>query len=366
MSMFDDFFELTSLTIGFCQGSFLLHGTAGGSTAADLDVPDTPVGTSAKAAPSDKTPAKPKVVARRLAAVGQRVGGIAKARGSFRAGSHTEAGRTLGYKLYVPPSARGRHTGLVVMLHGCSQDPDDFARGTRMNTLARALGLCVLYPAQSAEGHRSRCWNWFKHNHQRRGSGEPAVIAGMTQAVLRTHRIDPARVYIAGMSAGGAMAATVAAEYPDLFAAAAVHSGLPHGAAHDAGGALSAMFTGRGESLADAAARPAVPTIVFHGDHDQTVHPRNGARVIEAAVVCGCGHEGGHLPRVLAGVAPGGRHYTRSVYADCGGAVRGEHWLVHGAGHAWSGGQADGSYTDATGPDASAEVLRFFMDHPRA
>ena len=345
-SMFHDLFQLTSLTIGLCQGSLFLQGSPAGNE---------------PAAPAVRAPDR-----RRLARSGRSLAPAAFANGSFTEGSHTAAGRTLAYKLYVPPRVGKRYAGLVVMLHGCSQDPDDFARGTGMNALARQHGFCVLYPAQSSDGHVSRCWSWFKHNHQRRGSGEPAVIAGMTEAILLQHRIDRRNVFIAGMSAGGAMAATVAAEYPDVFAAAAVHSGLPHGAARDAGAALSAMFSGRCEPLPGDGLTAAVPTIVFHGDQDQTVHPSNGERVIAAALACHCGVCAERSPQVQAGTAgANGRRYTRFIYTGCNGAVRGEHWLVHGAGHAWSGGRADGSYTDADGPDATAEMLRFFMAHPR-
>ena len=283
----------------------------------------------------------------------------------FRSGSHTQAGLTRSYKLYVPPGHQGRPLALVVMLHGCTQDPDDFAAGTHMNERAREQGFFVLYPAQARDANPSRCWNWFKHNHQQRGSGEPALIAGMTQAVIKAHAIDPERVYIAGLSAGGAMAAIVAEAYPDVFSAVGVHSGLPRGAASDVGGALSVMKSGvagpgRGSSKAAEPVRRHVPTIVFHGDQDQTVHPRNGESVISAAVA---GADAGAPPmRVEQGVSPQGRRYTRSVHHGDEGKVLAEHWLVHGAGHAWSGGHGKGSYTDAKGPDATGEMLRFFFE----
>ena len=151
--------------------------------------------------------------------------------GTFTSGSHTHATLTRRYKLYVPTQSTGQPQPLVVMLHGCTQNPDDFAVGTGMNERAREQGFCVLYPEQSQDANPQRCWNWFKHNHQRRGSGEPALIASMTQAIMKEHNIDPRRVFIAGLSAGGAMAAIVADAYPDIFAAVGVHSGLPNGAA---------------------------------------------------------------------------------------------------------------------------------------
>ena len=281
--------------------------------------------------------------------------------GRFTAGNHTHAALTRGYKLYAPPGHEGRSLALVVMLHGCTQDPDDFAAGTGMNERAREQGFFVLYPAQSQEANPSRCWNWFKHNHQQRGRGEPALIASLTQAVMRQHGIDARRVYIAGLSAGGAMAAIVAEAYPELFAAVGVHSGLARGAASSLPEALAAMRNGAGAST-----RGTVPTIVFHGGEDRTVHPRNGEQLI-AAVLCGDSPAEMAPPRgpvVREGVSAQGRRYTHSVHHGEQGEALAEHWLVHGAGHAWSGGRAEGSYTDVRGPDASQQMLRFFFDHP--
>ena len=200
--------------------------------------------------------------------------------GEFTSGSHTQASLTRRFKLYAPPGHAGRALPLVVMLHGCTQDPDDFAAGTGMNELAREQGFFVLYPAQSQDANASRCWNWFQHNHQQRGSGEPALLASLTQAVMAQHGIDARRVYIAGLSAGGAMAAIVAAAYPDTFAAVGVHSGLPRGAAGNIIEALAAMKSGgagldlyaKAGRIGNALGPPQilVPTIVFHGDQDQT------------------------------------------------------------------------------------------------
>ena len=281
----------------------------------------------------------------------------ASGRGDFRSGTHSQAGLTRAYKLYAPPGAAGRALPLVVMLHGCTQSPDDFAAGTAMNQHAREQGFFVLYPAQSQDANPSRCWNWFKHNHQRRGSGEPAVLAGMTVAVMQQHGIDARRVFVAGLSAGGAMAAIVAATYPELFAAVGVHSGLASGAAGNLSEALAAM---QGGGRDPAGPPTAVPTIVFHGDQDRTVHPRNGERVIAAVRASGAAGA-----RVEQGTCGQGRRYTRSADAPASGSAAAEHWLVHGAGHAWSGGQAAGTYTDSKGPDASREMLRFFFAHPK-
>jgi poly(hydroxyalkanoate) depolymerase family esterase len=277
--------------------------------------------------------------------------------GSFISGSYSEAGMAREYKLFIPPHADAAPLPLVVMLHGCTQTPDDFAAGTGMNELALAQGFYVLYPAQSKQANPQACWNWFKHTHQQRGRGEPALLAGMTRKVMAQHAIDSRRVYVAGLSAGGAMAAILASAYPDLYAAVGVHSGLAAGAAGDLPSALSAM---KGGAAGSAVTVHGVPTIVFHGDADATVHPANGEHVVKASAPADCAVE---IQRVPQGQS---RASTRRIYSDArNGTVVAEHWLVHGTAHAWSGGRSHGSYTDSRGPDASAEMLRFFLEHPR-
>lgn len=276
------------------------------------------------------------------------------------------------YKLYQPAGRTGEALPLVVMLHGCTQNPDDFAAGTGMNALADELGFVVLYPAQSQAANPQGCWNWFEHAHQKRGGGEPAALAALTLSVMQAHGIDARRVYVAGLSAGGAMADIVANAYPDIFAAAGVHSGLPCGAAGSVAEAFAVMSGGSPDSSPltgvtkkrRGAAQPAlraVPTIVFHGDRDHTVHPRNGEQVIAAALGRVTGQPEKRRTQTQQGVSEKGRRYTRIVHDDHDGAALAEHWVVHGAGHAWSGGQAAGSYTDAGGPDATREMLRFFL-----
>lgn len=277
--------------------------------------------------------------------------------GTFSAGTHSHASLTRHYKLFVPTGPEARPRALVVMLHGCTQDPDDFATGTGMNDLALEQGFCVLYPAQAQDANPSRCWNWFKHNHQGRERGEAAVIASMTQAAMRAQDIDPGRVFIAGLSAGGAMAALVAAAYPEVFAAVGIHSGLAPGAASTLPEGLSAMRSG-GRAPTDLP----VPAIVFHGDQDSTVHARNGEQAVAAVLASSLCAEGssGRRPVVEQGQSAQGSRYTRAIHRLPSGRVVAEHWVVHGAGHAWSGGRAAGSYTDPRGPDASREMLRFF------
>ena len=281
----------------------------------------------------------------------------ASASEGFIAGSlGTESMGRGDYKLYIPPGAGARPLPLVLMLHGCTQNPDDFAAGTAMNALACAHGFYVLYPAQSAKANPQRCWNWFKHNHQARGHGEPALLVGITQEVMRTHLIDSERVYVAGLSAGGAMAAILGDTYPEIFAAVGVHSGLAAGIAIDLSSAFSAM---KGVALPAKSSASGVATIVFHGDADSTVHPSNAARIIAA-----CIGTSAHV-QIKQIDANANRTATRSEYRDADGVVQAELWLIHGASHAWSGGSALGTYTDARGPDASVEMLRFFMQHPR-
>jgi len=273
----------------------------------------------------------------------------------FVAGSFRHASGQRDYKLYIPPNAEGRPLPLVVMLHGCTQDADDFAAGTAMNDAARAQGFYVLYPIQSHQANPQKCWSWFKHNHQQPGRGEPAILAGMTREIISTQAIDPRRVYVAGLSAGGAMAAILAGAYPELYAAAGVHSGLAPGAASDLPSALSAM-KGGGAGPTREQAGSGVPTIVFHGDCDATVHPNNARAVVAASAGTGASVE------TLAVPGTGNRrHSTRHLYRNPAGDVVAEYWDVQGAGHAWAGGSSRGTYTDRSGPDASAEMLRFFL-----
>jgi poly(hydroxyalkanoate) depolymerase family esterase len=260
------------------------------------------------------------------------------------------------YKTCVPASCRGRAMPLVVLLHGCKQDPDDFAAGTRMNALAQELGFIVAYPAQARAANLSRCWNWFQPADQQRDAGEPSIIAGITREVMAGHEVDRAKVFIAGLSAGGAMAAIMGATYPDLYAAIGVHSGLPYGAADDLSSALAAM---RGIASPARGGAREVPTIVFHGDLDTTVHPSNGMR--PAARTSRLGWVFPVQPICVERGEANGRRYTRTVRKNWRGRAKMEHWLVHGAGHAWSGGDPKGSYADPRGPDASREMLRYFL-----
>ena len=263
------------------------------------------------------------------------------------------------YKLYVPANSDGSAMPLVVMLHGCTQSPDDFAAGTRMNLLAEEQGFLVCYPAQTSSANSSRCWNWFNAGDQRRDRGEPSIIAGITRAVMAQYAVDPSRVYVAGLSAGGALAATMGQVYSDLYAGVAVHSGLACGAATDMSSAFRVMRQGSAAPLSSGGkAVPAVPTIVFHGDRDTTVNPVNGDEV--AAQIL---KDGALRTEVDDGQVPNGHGYKRIRHLDRDGRAVVEQWTIHGAGHAWAGGSSAGSFTDPLGPDASREMMRFFSDH---
>lgn len=300
-------------------------------------------------------------------------------RGSFEAHEFSNEAGSRAYKVYVPAAQSDAPRAMIVMLHGCTQSADDFAAGTRMNRLADEHGFMVVYPEQAAHANPSKCWSWFKPQDQLRGAGEPSLIAGIVREVARRNGADPTRIYVAGLSAGAAMAVVLGETYPELFAGVGAHSGLPYGSAHDLPSALSAMKGGRSgmpglKGVAGAAATPsrkavqAVPVIVFHGDRDHTVRQTNGAQIVQQARDAhGAQGEGAGLRvSTQSGVTPGGRRFSRTVHADSEGRARIESWTLHGAGHAWSGGHASGSYTDGAGPDASAEMVRFFMALPPA
>lgn len=284
----------------------------------------------------------------------------ASGEGQFLSLSYANAQARRDYKLYIPSSHGGEPAPLVVMLHGCQQHPDDFAAGTRMNELAEREGFLVAYPAQAARDNGANCWNWFDARQQRREGIEPAWLAGLVRDIGKTQAVDRSRVFVAGLSAGASMAVILGITYPDVFAGVAAHSGLPMGAAHDVMSAFSAM-QGTVDSPGSGALGLAVPTIVFYGDADPTVVPSNGAGVVDQALQ---GFAESDLPlkkRERSSGALGDKTFTTTGYADASGINRVEEWVVHGGAHAWFGGSAEGSYTDSSGPDASAEIVRFFF-----
>ncbi len=284
---------------------------------------------------------------------------------SFASRSFTSAAGTRAFRLYVPASAPERPDGLIIMLHGCTQCPEDFAAGTNMNAFAEEHRLLIAYPAQTRGHNASSCWNWFEPGHQVRDAGEPAILAGLTRKLVKEFGIDRDRVFVAGLSAGAAMAVILGKTYPDLYTAVGVHSGLAYQSAGNVMSALSVMRGQSGSGLfgapastgpgSDAGAKP-VRTIIFHGSADRTVHPSNAQRIAEAAMPA--------IKRARKKSEAGsnnGRRFTQTIVANENGSPQIESWLIDGAGHAWSGGKASGSYTDAKGPDASREMVRFFL-----
>ena len=356
-------------TIRRALASAGMHATPGArpaptTDAAIIDVVAREVGTpAAERLPSSSIPA-----------------GDTFAPGSFTTHHFRNQAGARSYKLFVPTTLPSAPVPLVVMLHGCTQSADDFAAGTQMNRLAEEHGFLVVYPEQSRNANGSNCWNWFKAQDQLRDSGEPSLIAGITREVAERHAVDPRRIYVAGLSAGAAMAVILGETYPELYAGIGAHSGLPYGAAHDMPSAFAAMAGGRG-GMPDLSKLPGltnlpgsragstkkattfVPTIVFHGDQDHTVGQGNGTEIIQQAVNALAGEASGQrlAPSTQNGVSPRGRAFSRTVYADETGQPRVESWVLHGAGHAWSGGHASGSFTDGAGSDASAEMVRFFF-----
>jgi poly(hydroxyalkanoate) depolymerase family esterase len=269
------------------------------------------------------------------------------------------------YKLYVPSGYHGQSVPLIVMLHGCTQSPDDFAAGTRMNVAAEEHTCLVAYPGQTSSANMQKCWNWFSAADQQRDAGEPSLIAGITREVMRDYAIDPRYVYIAGLSAGGAAAAIMGDAYPDLYAAIGVHSGLACGVARDMPSAFAAMQGNGGPAKRRARTGPAgskprvVPAIVFHGDKDTTVNSTNADLVVAQA-----GQGASLRRRVEKGQVEGGLAYSHILHVNASGETVVEQWVIHGAGHAWSGGSPAGSYTLPRGPDATGEMVRFFLEHP--
>ncbi|WP_340107358.1 PHB depolymerase family esterase [Pikeienuella sp. HZG-20] len=278
----------------------------------------------------------------------------------FRTERFSCAAGSRAYRTYVPSTAAEGVAGVLVMLHGCTQNPEDFAAGTGMNALAETRRLIVIYPQQSRGDNAQSCWNWFSRGDQRRDRGEPAILAGMTRKAMAEHGAPSDRTFVAGLSAGAAMAVILGETYPDVFSAVGAHSGLPFGAAKDVASAFAAMSGGAQGAAGGRPHTPAVRTIVFHGSADSTVHPSNGERIAQQVMDRGAWRT---IETDARAYGPG-RSFTRKIATTADGVIELEHWVVDGLAHAWSGGRPGGSYTDAKGPDASAEMVRFFLGAP--
>ncbi|MCB5198459.1 PHB depolymerase family esterase [Loktanella sp. TSTF-M6] len=274
----------------------------------------------------------------------------------FETGTFSNGAGSREYRLYVP-SKTDEIAGVVMMLHGCTQNPEDFAVGTGMNALAEDRGFVVVYPRQSRGDNAQSCWNWFSRNDQNREPGEPAILAGMAQEIAARFDVGADRIFVAGLSAGAAMAVILGETHGDTFAAVGAHSGLPYGAARDVPSAFAAM-RGSGDQRLVLPAKGRARTIVFHGTGDTTVHPSNGQTIGSDLLT----NMGGQTIQTETTGTCNGRSWTCETTTDTTGTPLLEHWTVEGLGHAWSGGQPAGTYTDAKGPDASGEMVRFFFN----
>jgi poly(hydroxyalkanoate) depolymerase family esterase len=272
----------------------------------------------------------------------------------FTSRNYSGAAGSLNYRLYIPADHATRELALVLMLHGCTQNPEDFALGTRMNGLADEFGLIVAYPHQPRSANASGCWNWFDQRHQHRGAGEPAKLAGLAQTLAGEFGIGRGRIFAAGLSAGGAMAEVLAATYPDVFDAVGIHSGLPYQAARDVPSAFAAMKGGAAGPALRVVGETECRKIIFHGGADATVNPINATRILEHA-------RGVEMKRIDLASEIDGRRVDRTVLEDSAGQPIVELWFVEGGGHAWFGGDSRGTYTENVGPDASRIMVRFFL-----
>jgi poly(hydroxyalkanoate) depolymerase family esterase len=309
--------------------------------------------------------------------------GTARA-GESISGKAASAAGTRSYSLWIPSGYDKRKpTPLVMMLHGCMQNPQGLAAISGMNAVADQNNFLVVYPEQSKEANPLQCWNWFDAKHQARDSGEPSILAAVVNEVRRSHKVDAKRVYVAGISAGAAMAVVMGVSYPDIFSAVGVHSGLAFKAATDVQGGLTAMKQGGPDprqlgllafqvmekNLAGKSARR-MPVIVFHGDADPYLNPSNANQVVTQWVTTNDYLDDGKSndsvasepARTIPGSIPAGHTFTRYVYNDRSARLLIEEWIVKGLGHAWSGSPAAAPFADPKGPNASAEMWRFFRE----
>jgi poly(hydroxyalkanoate) depolymerase family esterase len=294
--------------------------------------------------------------------------------GQLTSGTYANGAGTLDYELYVPSTYRaGAPMPVVVGLHGCSQSADAFRQLSGLDALAESKGFIVLFPQQLSSRNYLTCWNWFQQPDMHRGSGEPAIIAGMVQAVEQLYSVDTHRVYVAGFSAGGAMANVMGATYPDMFAAVGSGSGCEYDGLPCLGnGGPSPSQTGQEAYQAMGSFARVMPAIVFQGDSDNIVAPANGPQIVQEWQVTdnyvASGSANGPIPTYPTnqsfGWTPGGAMDTVSYYGDGHGNELIEYWSIHGMGHAWSGGNSSQLYSYPSGPSESDAMYSFFTKHP--
>ena len=274
------------------------------------------------------------------------------------------------YLVYVPKGhSAWKRAPLLVLCHGCKQTPEEFAQGTRVADMADRQGCVVLLPRQKDTANPWRCWNWFE-SRTMHGHGEAAIVAAQIRSVIRRYRIDRKRVLVAGMSAGGAMAAVMGVRFPGLVTGVAVHSGLACGAAKSALSAITVMQRGPDQDVARIggqarAAAPVgalpIPLLAVHGGADHVVSPSNALALVQQYLRLNGLTEGAPAETVRPVPGVGGLTWTVREWRSDGRLVA-RHVEVAGLGHAWSGGDATLPYNDAQGPDATALVGDFFAD----
>lgn len=299
--------------------------------------------------------------------------------GSFDQFSYTNSADTRTYRVYVPTTYKGLPLPLVVELHGCGGDAVEEARWSRFNELAERESFLVAYPQQDPNANGSRCWNWFLPDHQSRGVGEPSIIAGITNAVMARWAVDPRRVFVGGISAGGAMSDIMAVTYPDLYAAGMVYAGCEYKGTTCLGAvaALPAEASGQMAYQAMGPRARVVPMIVIQGDADVVVPFPNAELIVQQFLASDDwsddGQNNSSISRTRsstrAGAKPGGRTFDIDYYTDATSCLLAERWLIHGTGHAWSNAVSNGSprdmlLTDPLGPDVTTPSYQFFLSHP--
>jgi poly(hydroxyalkanoate) depolymerase family esterase len=302
-------------------------------------------------------------------------GGSGQGTGVSFAGSYSAAAGTRAYRGYVPSTyTPGTAMPLIVVLHGCTQTADSIRQLTRYDQLAEAKGFIAVFPEQPPSANFLRCWNFFLDAHMHRGTGEPSLIAGITNWVRQRYTVDPRRIYVAGLSAGGAMASVMGASYPDLYAAVGIGSGCEYAATATCAGWRSSDPTKAAQAAyAEMGQRARVlPVIAFQGDKDFTVPPVNADQLVKQWTITADladdhvanGSVSGTPTTTLTGQVPNGRAYTTRYYADADGRELVQYWSVHGMSHAWSGGCSCALHADPQGPDATAAMYAFLMSHP--